>query len=462
MIRALWYLFILSLFVWLLVWLADRPGSLVLNWQGYEIKTTASLLVGAIVAVAAFTAMSYRLWLFLRRAPSRVSGAWKQRQKQQGYQALTRGMVAVAAGDAEEARRSVKRAEVLLNEPPLTMLLSAQTAQLNGDEKAAQTFFQAMTENPETEFLGIRGLLTQAVKNGDTSEALQLARRAYRLRPKSEWVSNHLFELQTREGLWLDARVTSEEQVRNSAIDKSENNHRQAALYYQMGQDALAAGDDENAFSHFKKATDNDAAFVPAIAAYGQMLVDRGKRRKAISLIEKAWARSPHPSLVPVYWQASEAKDGLARVKATERLSKSNSAHLESEIALVRAALDAELWGEARQHLAQTGDETNPSPDARICRLWAELEEGEHGDLAKAHNWLTRASVADGEPAWVCNDCGNTLPEWVITCANCDGFNTFTWRRPLHVGGLISETKTDYQVPSVVDGTPKPLTPIDP
>ena len=49
-----------------------------------------------------------------------------------------------------------------------------------------------MMEQPETEFLGLRGLLTQAIKRGDKGEALDLARRAYRLKPKSAWVAANI------------------------------------------------------------------------------------------------------------------------------------------------------------------------------------------------------------------------------------------------------------------------------
>jgi len=174
MIRALRFLFIVTLGVFALVWLLDRPGSVVLDWQGYRAETSIAVLFGLVIGIAFATAQGYRIWLFLCRVPSQMTEAWRQRRKQQGYQALTKGMVAVSAGDAEEAIRSVKRAEVLLNEPPLTMLLSAQAAQLNGDEKAAEIFFKAMAENSETEFLGIRGLLGQAVKRDDTREALNL------------------------------------------------------------------------------------------------------------------------------------------------------------------------------------------------------------------------------------------------------------------------------------------------
>jgi len=460
MIRALWFLSLVSVSVFAMVWLADRPGSLVLEWQGYRVETSVAILIAGIVAVSVATALSYRIWLFLRRAPSQMSGAWKQRRKQQGYQALTRGMVAVSAGDADEARRSVKRAEVLLNEPPLTMLLSAQAAQLNGDEKAAETFFKAMTENPETEFLGIRGLLGQAVKKGDRPEALSLARRAYRLRPKSEWVASHLFDLQTQQGLWLDARVTADEQVRNHTIGKTEAKHRNAALYYQLGLEANSTGDETGALAQFKKSTDNNPSFTPGVCLHALSLIKKSRLRKAMTLIEKAWVQAPHPDLLGIYWQASEANDGLEQVRATERLCKSNPDHMESRVAKTRASLGAQLWGEARQQLEILGDADTESLDSRVCRLWAELEEGEHNDLAKAHAWLTRASIADSEATWACGDCGNTVSEWMVSCANCGGFNTFEWRRPLHVAGIGSSPTQPSNLPSVVEAASAPSIPL--
>ena len=68
--------------------------------------------------------------------------------------------------------------------------LAAQTAQLGGDEDAARRYFTAMLEKPETAFLGLRGLLMQAMKAGDRAEALSLARRAYEERPNTPWAVN--------------------------------------------------------------------------------------------------------------------------------------------------------------------------------------------------------------------------------------------------------------------------------
>src|SRR3989339_687019 len=105
---------------WGVVWVADHPGQMSLVWGGWRIDTSAGVLGVALIAFAVTVALLYRFWLFLTRTPGRIGQAFKERRSQKGYKALTKGMVAVAAGDAEEAKRQVGKADSLLNEPPLT------------------------------------------------------------------------------------------------------------------------------------------------------------------------------------------------------------------------------------------------------------------------------------------------------------------------------------------------------
>ena len=50
-----------------------------------------------------------------------------------------------------------------------------------------------------------------------------------------------------------------------------------------------------------------------------------------------------------------------------------------------------------------------------------------------------RASMADPEPAWVCESCGNWVAEWTALCGKCSEFDSFVWRAPPHVIGLAEE-----------------------
>jgi HemY protein len=111
------------------------------------------------------------------------------------------------------------------------------------------------------------------------------------------------------------------------------------------------------------------------------------------------------------------------------RLAALNPDHIESRIALAASSLQARLWGEARRHLAPALSADGESAPPRVCRLMAEIEESEHGDMAAAHAWLARA--ASGEqpgPAWACASCGAESAEWHALCEHCRSFATLAWR----------------------------------
>ena len=65
MIRALWFLAVVGTMVAVIVYFAERPGLVVLDWAGYRIETSFAVLMAVVVLIAAFTAFLYRIWIFL-------------------------------------------------------------------------------------------------------------------------------------------------------------------------------------------------------------------------------------------------------------------------------------------------------------------------------------------------------------------------------------------------------------
>ena len=214
----------------LAVWLANRPGQVQFQWQGYVIETSVGILILIVAALMGTTALIYRFWRGIVGAPGAIGRARSGSRRESGYRALTNGMVAVAAGDPDAARRFAKKADMLLDEPPLTMLLSAQAAQLTGDEQAATRYFEAMLERRETEFLGLRGLINQALKRDDRVRALSLIDRARDMRPNTAWVHVAAFDLEVRQRKWANALASLATAVKAGAIDSTGGRRHKAAI----------------------------------------------------------------------------------------------------------------------------------------------------------------------------------------------------------------------------------------
>jgi HemY protein len=433
MIRSILFVAAAAVIIAATVWVADRPGEVTLVWRDWRIDTEMPVLAAAMLVLAAVVAALYRLWRGIRATPTLFTEQRRRARREKGYRALTQGMVAVAAGDADEAGRQSGRANTLLEDPPLTMLLSAQAAQLNGDEAAAQRYFKAMLENSETAFLGLRGLLMQARRDGDFEEALALASRARQLRPKTPWVLTTLFDLQAQKGQWPSALKTLEQGVKFKAFTGDDATRLRMVVLLGCSIEAGEAGDRANALTHARKALKVAPASQPAAIRVAALLAEEGNARSLSRLVLDVWARAPHPELARLYAGDSQDKDPLDIVKKFEKLKAANPDHPESHIALAQALLDAGLWGAARSHL---GDAGGDEPSARICRLMAELEEGEHGDMGEVRRWLVRASTAAPDPAWICTSCGAAGSEWSPHCERCDAVGTQEWGTPERITAI--------------------------
>lgn len=430
MMRATLYLLIFAALAAGIAWLVDQPGSVSLTWQGYRIDTSVGVLLAAVAVVSALVTALYQLWRFLRHVPGAIARYRRESRRLKGYRALTQGMVAVAAGEPDEAKRQARRADLLLNEPPLTMLLSAQAAQLNGDAAAADKYFTAMLGRAETEFLGLRGLAMAAIKKGDTRKALALVRRARMLRPKTGWVLTTLHDLEAQAGDWRAAEQTARLAVRAGAVTPAAGTRSRAVALYQQSLADEAQGNREQAFARARKAAELEPGFVPGAVRAANLLAAKGKRRRAQRLIKAAWAHAPHPDLTKAYLALGADTDPLKRLMLIQRLTSHSPTDPESSVAVAEAALAARLWGEARRALETLRDSAASQLSARVYRLWAALEERERGDHAAARKWLARAASAEPDPAWTCERCGAAHATWAPLCQRCAAYDSMVWRSP--------------------------------
>jgi HemY protein len=424
--RVLLLLVKLAVVVALAVWVANNPGWAEVTWLGYTIEMPFGILLLGVLVVVAILFGLWRVWHGLVMAPRSFGRYRAGSRRDQGFRALTAGMVSVAAGDPDSARRYAKKADQLLEDPPLTMLLSAQAAQLTGDETAARKYFEAMLRRPETEFLGLRGLLTQALKDGDRPRALQLARRAKKINPETPWLLETSFDLEVHQRRWADALITLHQMVKAGVLGADVAKHHKGAILVEQSREAESDGRPAEALELAHKAVQLVPDFTPAAVREARLLLRQGKDRAARKAVEKAWERNPHRELAEVWRRlGSESERMLERVKRYEKLVKLTPDSPVAHAALGEVALEAELWGQARSHLTTAVEK---APDRRLYRMLADLEERENGDAAAARDWLAKAESAPSEAVWTCQDCGTPHPVWNALCPTCGAFDRMAWK----------------------------------
>lgn len=427
MIRLLFAFALIALIALGAVWLSDHPGDVRIAWGGWVIETSALVIATAALLFAALVALLYRFWIWLKMSPGRIGDLFSERRRNKGLEAISSGMVAIAAGDAEEARRQAVAAEKLLAGEPMTLLLAAQAAELNNDDRAANIYYDRMMQRPDTEFLGLRGLINRAIREGDYARARSLAERADTLRPGTEWVQKHLYELALKQRDWDDAQRILGRLARGRAADGEAVRRARAVITYEQALIVRKEKGDAEALPLAEQAHKLDPTFVPAaVLAVTLTAAVHGNSRRLRKLIGEAWQHAPHQDLAEAIRATVSGEQATDwRRRAEEMVAPHNPDHLETHLMLARAALASHDWGIAREHLLKAGGE---HPSAGILRLLAELEEEANADAFAAREWILKSSVAPPDPTWICRACGRQEPAWQSHCPSCDSFNSFEWR----------------------------------
>ncbi|MFC7333828.1 heme biosynthesis protein HemY [Rhodocista pekingensis] len=429
--RAVFFFIKIGLLIALAIWLARNPGSVSIQFQDWMVDMPfwAMLLALAVIIVAAV--VLYRVFSFVVGGPAAFARSRQAAKRERGYHALTQGMVAVAAGDREAASRFARKADTLLNEPPLTLLLSAQAAQLAGDDMAARKYFQSMLQRPETEFLGLRGLLTQALKGGDRTEALKLARRAAEIQPKAQWPVLALMELEAKEGHWKQAEEALDRATATKALPQETLRRHRVALLVERARTAVAEGRSKDALALAQRANEQMPSHVPAAVLVATLRAQAGNRKAATRAIEEAWKIAPHPELAEA-WGRIEAIfrpgiDPASLVKRYEALVALDPRAAAAYVALGEACLRADQRAQARTHLEKAW---TLAPTQHVFRLLTELARHEDADGEAMREWLERSAGLhpDPDPVWVCSACGTPSAGWSAVCPSCRGFDTMEWR----------------------------------
>src|SRR5438552_13380513 len=105
MIRVLVYFVVVALLAMGAAWFADRPGNVVINWQGLRIETSVLVLIAAALLLALATTALWTLVRALMRSPDLLWRYLRARRGVRGYLTLSQGLIAVGSGDARMARR---------------------------------------------------------------------------------------------------------------------------------------------------------------------------------------------------------------------------------------------------------------------------------------------------------------------------------------------------------------------
>jgi HemY protein len=427
LIRILSYVGLIFLLAWGLAWLADRPGDMVITWQGMQYQITLLVAVSMLASLIAAVMIFWWLMRTLLRSPDLIRRHFRARKRDRGYQSLSTGIIAAGAGDSGTARRMAKQAAKLLNsdQEPLIKLLDAQATLLEGDIVGARKKFEAMVEDPETRLIGLRGLYLDAERLGDISAARHFAGKAAEFAPNLAWAGKVAMENRIADGDFDGAIKLLDQQKSAKILSKDDERKRRAVLLTGKAM-TLTGSDPVAAKAAATQANRQMPEFVPAALACATVLIKLNDPRKASRTIEYTYKINPHPELASLYVEMNAADRPVDRLKRAKTLAAFAPGHAESDIMLARAALAAGQFDEARK---AAGAALGKSPRESIHLILADIEQADSRDIGKVRAHLARALRAPRDPQWTAD--GVVSERWMPISPISGRIDAFEWKVPV-------------------------------
>jgi HemY protein len=405
-------------------WLADRPGELYIIWQGQRVSMT--LMVAAVLLTALVVAVMLGWWLVrtIWTSPQSVTRYFRARKRDRGYQALSTGLIAVGSGDAPLARKMLDRTKGLISSDsePLIHLLEAQASLIEGRTEDARKKFEAMSEDPETRELGLRGLYLEALRVGAHEAARHYAEKAVEKGPHLPWAAEATLEYRTQAGRYDDAIRLLEGQRVLAGMDRKLHDRKKAVLLAGRALSKLDAdprGARDDAQMALKLAPD----LVPAATTAAKAYIREGNVKKALSILEQVFKLTPNMELVANHLSAGGAT-AQEKLKRAERLESLQPASYEGVYAVAWAALDARDFALTRAKAEATA---KIAERESVYMLMADIEDAESGDQGRVRHWLAQALRAPRDPEWIAD--GQVSAHWLPISPVSGRLDAFEWKQ---------------------------------
>jgi len=416
--------------------LLEADGGLQIRALGYELNPgpleSVLLLVLLVFVLWVFLKLLTLLvavWKFLNGDETALSRYFDRNRERKGFEALSEGLMALASGEGRVAMAKAAKADKYLNKPELTNLLIAQAAEMAGDTGKAEETYRKLVENEKTRFVGVRGIMKQKLAAGDDETALQLAEKAFALKPKHAETGDVLLRLQAEKEDWSGARNTLSAKLRNGQLPRDVHKRRDAVLALSEAKDVVSEGSTIEKREAAIEANRLSPDLIPAAVMAAHSYIEQGKPRYATRVLKKAWEARPHPDLAAAFAQIAPEETPTARMKRFSALTRINPDHSETKMLLAELNIANEDFPAARRAL---GDLVETDPDARSVTLMAAIERGEGASDTVVKGWLARAIEVPRGPQWICDSCQHIHNEWKPICENCSSFDTLEWKRPPH------------------------------
>ncbi|MBR2299787.1 MAG: hypothetical protein IJ870_04350 [Alphaproteobacteria bacterium] len=362
----------------------------------------------------------------LKVSGTRANMKMKKSDVDEALLLLLKTMTATTEGDLKVAREHLKSLQKIIGKGAMSDFLELKILKGEKNFDAAQRLSLKLSQNKESELVGLKSLIETSAKKKDFEKALQSANRAFETRQDLYWVVENTFHLRARASDWRGALEVLETGLKKKMVDKERYMLLKAIAYYETGLQEKKEGKELGFIKYVTQAYHVCPSFEPAALDLALIYEKEGQIRKAEKLLKQIWRINPTYDVAKAYLKLFKDDSPLGKVQKMESFALLNTKN-PSLNSFVLAELDmkAKLYDKAHAEF-EIFLINNPATK-KIAKLIAQYERVANHNEKAALNWEKREMSCGDDCLWVCSGCGQTSSKWKPFCSKCGKFDPFEW-----------------------------------
>ena len=428
-------LLIFILLIWYLSeFFRNNEGLATINWMGWGIEIPTDRLVLILLLFSIFIIFVDRLWLAFLNLPKSALRRYENKNNRKVEQKLIKAFLLASHGETISAAKEASLVAKNTKDKSLGKLLSRHLEVINNinnndgnNKEIAQKYFQQLTNEKSTAFVGHLGLMQQAIlSNADNNIIIEEGENALKYEPKSKQILEVLFNAHALKGNIKESIVYLKKLKSFNFITNEIYKNIASNLNYLL---ALENDNKENkslAVNNLKEAIKHKPNNILASIKLSEIITGIGSKSTSIKHLEKAFLLTSHPDVLDALAKEWGDKTPGARVaKSIKLLSNKYSPKIEIDLKIEIAcyAIKEKIWGEAEKILSEI-------PENKLTKkgfqALADIESSKNNsNMVK--EYLAKAANADEGFNYFCSSCGNKNLKWELHCPNCNSLSTIDW-----------------------------------
>ena len=146
------------------MWLSRYDGKIIIEWFGWEIKSTPAFFLLILSSLIFFLYLIFNLISYVINYPKNILRKIKKIRLNSAKKALQSGIIASYYGNEKEVTNSLNKSKKYFRNNPLLLLLELQSSIFQNNDKSSFLILTKMLEIEILKPIAIKGLISYAIK----------------------------------------------------------------------------------------------------------------------------------------------------------------------------------------------------------------------------------------------------------------------------------------------------------